>query len=285
MKIISVIHNVHKRIGLFELLVLIVLVAVGMFAQSFLFSKGDTVYVRMRVVDRDIQYIDEGMPLSRVANKYEKGLVSKDGLGRVTAEVVKVEGFDRKYNSETFTEKEDVYIVMKLSASYSQRSHGYKYQGMTIASGEWLNVNFGELTAHGFIVDVSRDDFGEKREFITLRALYQSGNEVNGETDQYFADAIAVGDTVRDAGGNVIAEVTEKRVEPLRIMTVDQYGIVHTTYHTLKKSMFLTLRIFAEKREDEYYYQDSITVKTGGTLPLFLPKLILYTKILSFDEK
>ena len=285
MNITAVIRAIQKRIGLFELLVLIVVIALGMFAQSFLFSKGDTVYVRMRVVDRDIQYIDEGMPLARVANKYEKGLVSKDGLGRVTAEVMNIEGFDRKYNSDTFTEKEDIYIVLKLRASYSQRSEGYKYQGMTIATGEWLNVNFGELTAHGFIVDVSREDFGEKRELLTVDTLYQSGNDANGDTDQYYAEAIAVGDKVRDAGGNIIAEVTEKRVEPMRVMTVDQYGAVHTAYHTVKKSIFLTLRLFVEKREDEYYYQDSIAVKTGGTLPLFFPKLILYTKILTLETK
>ncbi|MBI5019573.1 hypothetical protein HZB58_04865 [Candidatus Gottesmanbacteria bacterium] len=275
----------HKRrFGLFEFLILVAVAAFGIFAQSFLFSKGDTVYVRTRVIDRDIQYIDEGMPLSRLAALYKTGMQSKDGLGRVTAEIVAIEGFDRKYNTDTFTEKEDVYVVMKLRASYSQRSGGYTYQGMTIAAGEWLNVNFGTLTVHGFILAVSPEPIKDSRQPVVIDVLYQAPAEANGQIDQYLADAIKIGDSVPDAAGNIIAEVVEKRVEPAKVLTVDQRGSVHTMLHTVKKDIYLTLRVLAEKRNGEYHYQDSVAIKTGGTFPLFFPKLILYPKVIGIRD-
>ncbi len=273
-----------RRFGLFELLLLIAVGAFGIFAQSFLFSKGDTVYVRARVIDRDIQYIDEGMPPSRVAALYKTGMQSKDGLGRVTAEIVRVEGYDRKYNTDTLTEKRDIYVVMKLRSSYSQRSNGYTYQGMTIAAGEWINVNFGTLTVHGFILAVSPEPITDMRKPVTVEVLYQGQEAANGQMDQYITEAVAVGDAVPDAAGTQIAEVLEKRVEPAKVFTVDQYGGVHVMRHTIKKDMYLTLRVLAEKRDGEYHYQDSVTLKTGGTLPLFFPHVILYPKILSVKE-
>lgn len=273
-----------RRFGLFEFLLLVTVVAFGIFAQSFLFSKGDTVYVRARVIDRDIQYIDEGMPLSRLAALYKTGMQSKDGLGRVTAEIVKVEGFDRKYNTDTFTEKKDIYVVMKLRSSYSQRSNGYTYQGMTIAAGEWINVNFGTLTVHGFILAVSPEPLPDTRQPVIVDVLYQAPAESNGQMDEYLAAGISVGDTVPDAAGTPIVEVLEKRVEPAKFLTVDQYGGVHNMRHTVKKDIYLTLRLLAEKRDGEYQYQDSVTLKTGGILPLFFPRLIIYPKILGVRE-
>lgn len=284
MNIAGSVKKIQKSIGIFEILIGIMLLAFGVFAQSFLFSKGDTVYVRIRVVDRDIQYIDEGMPLSRIADTYVTGLQSKDGLGRVTAEIVKVMGFDRKYNTETFTEKEDVYITMKLRATYSQRSNGYKYQGMTIATGEWLNVSFGSITVHGFILDVAPKLSERPQETIIVHTLYQSRSDDNGEMDQHLADAVSVGNTVTDVSGNTIAEVLEKQVTPTRLMTLDQYGTTHQTYHTIKKDIRLTLKIRTEKRNGEYVYQDTIAIKTGAILPLFFPNLILPSKITAISD-
>lgn len=266
------------------MLIIGIIVAFGLFAQSFLFSKGDTVYVRLRVVDRDIQYMDEGMPLSRIANQYKKGLSSKDGLGRITAEIIAIEGYDRKYNTDTYTEKEDIFLTLKLRASYSQRSNEYKYQGMTIASGEWLNVTFGALTVHGFIVDVSSNNIMYSKETLTIQTLYQSATDANGEIDQYMIDGVSVGDTVTDTFGNIVAEVVDKQVTPSRLLTVDQYGMVHTAYHTIKKDMILTIRMRVERRNNEVYYQDSVTVKKGATLPLFFPRLILYSKIITIQD-
>jgi hypothetical protein len=284
MKQASPTFSPKRRFGLFEFLLIVAVAAFGIFAQSFLFSKGDTVYVRARVIDRDIQYMDEGMPLSRLAALYKTGMQSKDGLGRVTAEIIRVEGFDRKYNTDTFTEKEDIYVVMKLRSSYSQRSNGYTYQGMTIAAGEWINVNFGTLTVHGFILAVSPTPIADTRQPVIVEVLYQAPPEANGQMDGYLADAVSVGTAVFDAAGTPIAEVRNKRVEPAKVLTVDQYGGVHTMLHTVKKDMYLTLRVLAEKRDGEYHYQDSVTLKTGGTLPLFFPHLILYPKIISVRE-
>lgn len=277
MNIERLFHHIRKRIGVFEILILIILLSLGVFAQSFVFSKGDTVYVRIRVVDRDIQYIDEGMPLSRIADTYVTGLQSKDGLGRVTAEIVKITRFDKKYSKESLTEKEDVYMTIKLRATYSQRSNAYKYQGMTIATGEWLSVNFGSTTVHGFILDISATLSERPQETITIETIYRSDD--TGEMDQYLAEAVGIGSTVTDSSGAIIAEVIDKRVTPTRLMTVDQYGVSHLTYHTIKKDIVLTLKLRVEKRSKEYVYQDAIAVKVGTTIPLFFPTVILPSKV------
>ncbi|MFZ5845642.1 MAG: DUF4330 family protein [Patescibacteria group bacterium] len=276
-----------KKRSLFDYVMIGLFVILGASAFLFFFKKSAYVTVRLRITDRDAIYINSNPP-SWFVYQFKKGMREKNALGQTTAEILDVYYYDSLSDLDARISKKTIYLTIRLKSSYNSRTGEYKYNGINVAAGEVLRINFGSILAHGLITDVE----GVKNPYQTVNIIVKTQIKTSnpvflGTTgvDPYWDEALSVGDKVIDSAGNTAAEIIAKEVSPAKTVTTDNFGNLRQYMHPRKKDIFLTLRLTAKKVGNELFYFDDFPVKVGYFLPLYFPKASLYAAItaVAFD--
>ena len=264
MKIIKFIKNnkLIRRLQLFDLIVITALLLLGASFLIFFFRKSQYITVKIKVTEKNILYANSNPP-SWFVYLLKTGMQEKDGLGRISAEILDV------YSYDIFPETKAAYLTLKLRTTYNKRTKEYKYKGRVVSVGEGVRTNFQQVLLEGLIVEV--EDLAPPFEESFLEVECQLMDLAFWETtgvDSFIGEAISVGDKIYDSSGNVMAEVLEKKVLPAKKNTFDDRGNVYQRFDPRKKDIYLKLRLKIKKINNEYYFFDDVGVKVGKTLPL-----------------
>lgn len=265
-----------KKIQLFDCLFVSVFLLIVAAFFIFLFRKSDYLNVRLKITDKNILYAYSS-PQSWFVYLFKKGMVGKDSLGRVNAEIIDV------YYYDTSPSTKAVYLAIKLRTAYTSRSQEYRFKGTPVAIGEGLRINFGKILAEGLIVGIEglENPYEQVDLKVKTRLMDNSPNflETTG-VELFVAEAIRIGDKIFDSSGKIMAEIIDKKVLPAQKNTFDDRGNVYQSLDPRKKDVFLTLKVKAKKINNEYYFFDDLRIKVNENLPLHFKNLSVYPVII-----
>jgi len=271
-----------KKLKLFDILIIILfLILTGAFF-VFFFRQSKYLTVKLKVSEKNVLYAWSTPPYW-FANLFKPGMKGKDGLGRVTAEVLDV------YFYESAPANKALYLTLNLRTTYNTRSQEYVYEGTPVAIGDGLRVNFGKITVEGLVIEVEGLKNPYEEVFFQVKAQYfdLKENSVFSETtgvEPFVADSIKIGDKVFDSSSKIVAEVIGKEALPAKKNTFDDKGNVYLKLDPRKKDVFLKLKIRAKKINNEFYFFDDIRIKVDQVLPLHFSHISIYPVITEMEQ-
>lgn len=196
---------------------------------------------------------------------FKPGMQEKDGLGRISAEVINVKSYD------TFPSRQAAYLTVRLKTIYNKATNQHTYKGSDILVGQIIKLNLDKIFIEGLITDVEgiKNNREEKELIIEaqLREETPTYPESSGTKD-YIADAINIGDIFKDNQGNTIIEVLEKDTRNAKKAVTTSDGRVVVTENPLRKDVFLKLKAKTFLINNRYYIFDDVPVLIGELIPL-----------------
>lgn len=102
--------------------------------------------------------------------------------------------------------------------------------------------------------------------------------------NKWQADAIEIGDTMKDNDGEVVAEVLEKTTERAEIVTTNWQGEPLLRRDPLKQDVTLTMRIRVQVEDPMIYFNFYQAVQPGGEIEVQLSKIIIKPNIMTVEN-
>ncbi len=267
--------NLYSNIRLFDVIVVLTLAAIAILLFMFLARKAEYLNVTIKVGDDSIVWPHDGVPAWYV-NQLAAGMAEKDLVGRENAQVLKVNTYFVEPN------KKILYVDLKIRVVYSSSAQSYTFNSRPVLIGNTLRVNPGNVLLEGMVVNI--EGIKDPRQKETLRFQTQVfGNDpvfpnTTGVYD-YIADAIHVGDEVKDSSGNTLIKIIDKQVAPAKRVVVTNNGTSFLTQDPFKKDLYVTVDVNATKLGSDYYLFDQLKLNTNVTIPIQLQNITVYGTI------
>lgn len=277
-----------KGIKLVDIIILVVgISAISIFFFLF-YRKTSSVIVTVKVGETSIYYAGTSMPVGGIdlsgtkewyANNFHSGQVEKQGFNNIQATVLDVYSYNKTPTSK------NVYLKVKLNTVYNPATNTNTYKGVPVLIGSPIKLNLDNVYVNGIIVNLGDALGGTPRQTITLEAQIIDENQTFLETtgtEDYVANAINIGDEVKDNNGIVLIKVLDKKVLPAKRTVTTSDGKVYAQDYSSRKDVFLTLQISAQKNGDRYFFLDDIPILIDKPIPINLPTISLSPKVIRF---
>lgn len=210
---------------------------------------------------------------------FHKGMKERDGSGKVKAELLDIFSYEKSSDRTT------VYLTTKLKVVYNKASDTYTYKGTPVLIGSKIKINFDNLFVEGLITDIEGVADRRERRLITVEAQIREENSTYLETSgtkTYIADAIKVGEEIKDNKGNTMIKILNKKVEPAKKVVVTSDGRTVLRLDPVRKDVYLTLEINALKIGERYFLLNDIPIVVDYKIPVNTPQLSLFPVVTKF---
>lgn len=274
-----------RKLTLFDKLILFIALFVGLLFLYVFFRKQTFIDVTVKVGENDIQYSDwqnQTGTRSWFSELFYVGMKEKDGLGRVSSEVTNLWSYD------TLLARKAMYIDLKLKVVYSKSSNQYTYKGSPVLVGYPIKLNLDKVYVQGIITNIKGLKDPRTYETLTIKAKLSEENAVYSETSgvkEYLANAIKVGDVMRDSRGQVMLTIVGKTVENAKKVVTTSDGRVLVQSQPFRKDVFLVLEVNAAKIGNRYYIYDDLPLLIGTAVPINISNLLIYPEIMSIQVR
>ena len=272
--------KINKSIKLFDIFALLLVVLGVIIAVSFIFQKQSYVRVTLKITNRDVLY-DGKTPPSWWAYFFREGMVEKDSLGRVVAEVNDVHAYDSLNQNDSKL----VFLDVTLKTNSNKRSGKHFFKGRPILVGAPIVVEFNNVYFEGLVTktELSPDTYKQKDIVVKTKIINHRQDFPNSTGEmQHIADALHVGDQMTDINGEPIVTILEKKILPSKIESVDRYGNILLKNDLILKDIYLTLKIHVSEINGEYYLLDEKRIKIGRRVPVILQQISIWPEIIEF---
>ncbi len=277
-KTVKYIKSKIKKLKLFDwVLIVFGLVTLVTFVILF-FRKSTYITATVSVGEDSVIYGSLG-PSTWFANAFHKGQKEKDGLGRVQSEVLSVYSYDTSPNHKT------VYLDVRLNSVYNRATDTYTYKGTSVLIGSTVKLNLDKIYAEGLITEVQGFPTHSKKQTIKIEAQIREENPTypgTAGTKSYLADAIKIGDTIKDNSGSTLIKILDKKVVPAQITITTSDGRALSAIDPIKKDVTLTLEVLAENVEGKYYFLNNIPILIDQAIPLNTDTLSIFPTVTKF---
>lgn len=215
------------------------------------------------------------------AGKISVGDCELDGLGRKVAEVLSVRQFEGGKSWET-----DLRLKLRLRGVWDRKKKQYLFRSKPLGIGSYLTLNLSQVLIEGYVTNIEGTPDTRFWEDKIVEARLVTLSEVFPETIGVFpweAEAVKVGDQMKDAQGEIVAEVLEKIVKPAKRIVTSQNGKIFVQSDPVKKDVILKIKLKTTKKGEINYFLEDTKVKIGERFSLHLPAISLYpviTKVL-----
>lgn len=218
-------------------------------------------------------------PKDWFASAFHVGQKEKDGLGKVQAEVLNVYSYDKSEDHK------NIYLDVKLNTVYNRATNTYTYKGTPVLIGSTIKLDLDNVFAEGLVTEVQ--GFPVKSEHQTIKVEAQMGDEETNfmqvsATKNYLADSIQTGDTVKDNKGTTLIKILDKKVLPAEVTVVTSDGRIIKATDPVRKDVFLTLEISAEKIDGKYFFLNDIPILVNQAIPINTPTVSIYPVVTKF---
>ncbi len=251
-----------KKLTLFDLVIIsIVLIFLSSF--YFLFRR-EAKYINIRVkISNDDIFNTRNYPSNWFANQFLAGDIDRDAIGRVTAEIIKVDSMQITNQSKS------VYLDMRIMTTYDSRSKRFSYKGKPIVYATLLRFELSKIIFDGYVVDFPGNN-------VRSQSSYKTVTLKKRLIEESLADSIHVGDKIFDSEGNMLVEVLDVSVNPaLRVVENPLKGTLYQASDPIYKDLTLTISLRTKTINNEIYAFDDFPVKIDNKLPLNFPQALL----------
>lgn len=242
------------------------------------------VEVEVRVLSERSVWSSE-KPSYWLADMIEKGAREYDGLGREVVRIKNVRVFERiKGRGGGIPEQgKDIFLSLEIKARLNKRKRQYVFKGKPLSTGSTIELDFTDLHLSGLVMYMPDDFEKVQREELVVVARTVDWTDHYDNTigvPEWMADAIEVGDKMKDGRGRVLAEVLEKRVEPAKMITVAAYGVPRLSRDPLNKQVYLKLRLDTVRVRGVNYFLGDVAVKVSRGIPLYMGDYALVAEVI-----
>lgn len=290
-KITKNIKNKIKSLKLFDWILIIAGICVVFVFATIFFRKSSYITATVKVGDDSVFYntwltgtfnwSDTSGSKSWFAEAFHKGQSEKDGLGNIKASVLDVFSYDKSPAHKV------VYLTVKLNVVYNRASNTYTYKGVPVLVGSQIKLNLDNVYANGTVTDVEGFPGKKENKYLILETQIRDQNQTFLETvgtKNYVAEALNIGEEVKDNNGNVLLQILDKNVLPAKKTVTTADGRIFAQDDPIQKDVFLTIGVNAEKIGDKYYFLDDTPILVDQIIPINTPTISVFpviTKILT----
>lgn len=243
------------------LITLVISVVIGFF---YIFLRKPT-YITVEIkVGSESVFFDGGTTKAWLGQLIHEGMTEKDGLGKTTAEVVKIRSYDTA-NTKA------VYATTRILAVYNRNSNQYTFRGKPLLIGSTIRLYLDRVLIDGLITYIEgvKDPRIKKRLVVEAQLINETNvfPEISG-VKQHIADAITEGQEIKDSQNNTIIKVVKKREEDAKKNVTTSDGRIFIQTYPQRKDVYLTLEVQAMLIGDRYYVFDDIPLIIGWGIPI-----------------
>lgn len=277
-----------KKLTLFDkILILAALFGVFAFAIIF-FRKSSYLTVTLRVGQESIYYsywapnsADTSGISSSIDKFFYKGMSEKDGFGRVMAEVLDINSY------KLVSSRSTLFLKTKLKTTYSRSNNQYSYKGTPVLIGSKITLYLDNVSVDAVVVDIDGAEDASQKKSLIIDGQIINQNQTYLETsgvDSYVADAIHVGDTVRDLQGNEVIKILSKTVRPATKTVTTSDGRIFLNPDPLRKDVFLKMEVKANVNQGKYYLFGDIPILVNEDLPVCTEIICFYPTVTAIED-
>lgn len=247
----------------------------------YFFFKRETTYitVRFKVTDENPLYANT-LPNNEYTSSFEVGDKEINELGAAVSEIVGVDSFNYDQRNNV------VYLDVKLKTTYNPRKNSYVYKGKQVVFGQSFTFSFTKVRAKALVVNFPGYDDKFEKGFVTvdaqLRKPMREFSDVYG-VEKFIADAIHIGDTVKDSRGRVLAEVVEVEKKPAIRWVFSERGVPTKVSDPNLVDVFLKIKLSVLKDKNRTYMFDFLPVLVGEVVPLTLDQVFVWPTITAIE--
>lgn len=246
-----------------------------------LFRKTVFTTVTVKVTNPNPLY-SETNPPPWYAFAFHPGDKELDAAGRVQAEILDTFAYP------SYDNKKIVFLKLRVRAVYSRSKKQLTYKGKPLIVGSEMRVELTNQLVDGVVTEMESAPSPYQDKYLTVKTELLEYNPVFLETDgvdEFKANAIRVGDTMKDNNGTTLVTVLDKSVVPAdRYITNERF--VTVVQDPKKKHVTLTVKIKAQELRGEQFFLYTFPVKVGDALPISLPNITIapiITELLSVE--
>lgn len=257
-----------KKFSLFDrILIAIAVLGIASFAYLF-FRKSSYIAVTIKVSEESIFYdpwrVETGTK-TWFSQLFYQGMKEQDGLGGTTAEVLSIKSYD------TLPSHKAVYLSLKIKSVFNRASNQYTFKGRPVLIGSTVRLYLDRLLVDGLVTHVEGVKDLREKETLIIEAQIQEESPVFFETSgtsKHIADALKIGEEIKDDQGNTVIKVLNKRVENAKRTVITSDGRIIVGTNPLRKDVYLTLQVEALKIHDKYFLFEDIPLLVGEEIPI-----------------
>ena len=199
----------------------------------------------------------------------KKGIVEYDVLKRPLVEIVDVVKHDQDNRSY-------VWMKARLRVRKNKLTGKYLFRQSEVHIGKMINIYPNNVSIVANVVGIEGINQFNK-ESPKLIALEWR------RIEPWRADAIQVGDTMKDSNGKIIAEVLEKKAQVAEESTTDYLGNILVSPNPLRRDVFLKMKIQTTESEGRFFFSFYQKLETGLELFIPLSKTSLHAVVTSVE--
>lgn len=236
-----------------------VLFAVGFSSVRSIIREPTYIYVKIKV-GQGLWWAATSRPNIWIANGIQRGEITYGQFGNPKAEILRVRRYPTGFSSQY-----DVYVTLKLAATYNEKNGEYNYDRSILSIGSPIAVQFTTINLTGSVMELSPRPFEEKYEDRIIY-LVNKGGYATDFTYRY--DSIQAGDKYYD-GEETVFEVLEKSLE--KNILVEGNDITSTFYEgeiSSNQNIVVKARIKVQKRADYLLYGEENIVNANAFIPI-----------------
>lgn len=254
-----------QRLTIFDWLVILVVLAGFVFLALFIFKQEKWVKVEVKI-SKPYWFAD----------KIQKADKQYDSLGRKITEVVDV----RTYEWEN--EIKMIYLTLDLKTEVDKRKKRLKFNHQPLEIGKSIDLELGKIGTQALVTFIEGIPDTRVWEDKIVEVKVAHWSNIFPETLGMFpwrAEAIKIGNQMKDGQEKVIAEVLDKKVKPAEKIVTTADGQVLMRQDPIKKDVILTVKLKTFKQGGVSYYLDDFKVKIGNVILLALPNIDISPEI------
>jgi hypothetical protein len=192
-----------------------------------------------------------------LAESIQKGDKDINPLGGVNAEVVE------KQAIESSSYGSIVHLLLRVRA-IRDRSGVYLFRNKPLAVGSSVDLRLVSTQADGYITYIGTQK--PSNNTILLRVGIKARS-----IESYIADAIKIGNELKDSNGITLAKIIDKKVSPAEVRSDNALGIAQVSYDQTRKDLEVTIELKAERKNNAYYFTQTQKVKVNEWLYIPFP--------------
>jgi len=251
-----------KTIGPIEIFILISVVMAIIFLVKFFGIKKDWVTIKVEVIPRN--WAESYSPYGYrtpfwMSDKLNIGQLEKNSSGKVIAEVIDIEKYERG------NEESEVYLIVKVKAQYNKVMGKYLFKGKPLDLGDAIELRLDNIHLFGQIIDKNYPLTSYKQKEIIIVGRWRA-------QDKWKISQVKSGDIMIDQGAGItIAEVLDIKIEPptknmIVLSGLENTGKIEMEDNINKKDAVITLKIKVHKQNNRWYFAGHQKIKIGEVI-------------------
>jgi hypothetical protein len=276
-KSIPIIKRLQKKVSQAPLTTLsFIIIPVVVIGIAFLkLATGEThlIYVKIKV-SQGLWWATTTKPNLWLAKGIKKGDTEYSLLGKPKAEILEVRYYPFFDETQQTEDKYDIYLKVKLIASYDNRREQYTFHRTAIAVGSAIELETQNSQITGTVIEISENEFEDEYVEKTITLIKEEGYF---KDNPYQFDNIKIGDSYFD-GEDVVFEIIDKQLKKSVVLVPTSYGTLHEQEVASRQNIIIRVKIKARKKDGQLFFGEEKVLNIGSPL-------IISTTNTKFDKE